>query len=354
MLSYFTMQKFIAVSCGSELTARIDGILSTVRERIDGALSIQTNANLVALSKAEAEGSAIGITADDVESFEQSFFALRDTVSIALSGAIGEMKKSLGDVSSSVGVVESDVSEGKHDFESGASELTVDTSDAATEENKFAAFDAELPVDALIDIIYQYALSIHNAYAIACEIASIEIHGSLGNGSNALAIENPDLEVAKRVADTVTNELLLNAQDAELSKRAFEEVLDVIGIQSSDADIFYQFLTGAESAISMTSSITDTLLTCALGDLPDEIAIGTYEDGNSVVVFVGLSDAVSLFCDMASSLIVSSGAAGEVSMTTEASSDLKRYRRWEEVDNLTLADIDGMTLNELYYVELTS
>lgn len=100
MLSYFSLQKKIAVANQSALLSEIDEMLATVSEKIDDQVCLEANAALTTKYRNELEQAAMELDIPAFTLFAQSFFALESQIGIQVSQPIAYAKSSLGDAQS--------------------------------------------------------------------------------------------------------------------------------------------------------------------------------------------------------------------------------------------------------------
>lgn len=189
MLAYYTLQKFVAVSTKSVFVTEIDDLLATVYEIIGNSVEININADFFATVKSELEAHCIGIETSEAIAFERSFFDMQNTMQFQLSDAVSGVKVSLGAGENKLGVEISYGDDLKTNFEKVNEKACITVSEADSSKHDFETVYNTIVLDArALDLFYRYTTAVTAAFAIAIDLADIEIHWSLGKGSNEIEI----------------------------------------------------------------------------------------------------------------------------------------------------------------------
>lgn len=117
MLSYFSLQKKIAVANQSALLSEIDEMLATVSEKIGDQVCLEASAALTIKYRNELEQAAMRLDIPAFTLFAQSFFALESQIGIKVSQPIAYAKSSLGDAQSAMAIVAKSLAEQKQVFD---------------------------------------------------------------------------------------------------------------------------------------------------------------------------------------------------------------------------------------------
>lgn len=185
-------------------------------------------------------------------------------------------------------------------------------------------------------------------------VSDVEAHVSsmLGRIENQIALVSNEPTSILHTFANMNSGLVLQAEVEETFKQGFDEVSNDIEILASDLNLLYCFLIGGESMIEIMAKITDTLITSYLNGVENNIVISAAERASAAKKSIDISTSVSLFCEMAATVIYYFQSNSSFTLSVNASAGLKRFRRLEEIDELTLGELDNKTLNELDFVEI--
>ena len=188
MLSYFALQKKIAVSNQSSLLAELDEMLTTVSERIGDQVCLDAHAKLALKYQNELEQAAMELDIPTFVLFAQSFFgytksSIGNTLSkmSLLVASLGEQKQVFGAIQNRTVFQADSLAFVKHDFEQGESAMEIGLANP--------------------ELYYRYTMGMEAAFAIAASISETEFHYSLGDGSSAMNIttSKPKTAAEKRL-----------------------------------------------------------------------------------------------------------------------------------------------------------
>lgn len=97
LVSYFTMQKKIAIANQSVLVSEIDDMLATVYEKIENQVCLDASAVLTTRYQNELKQAAMELDIPNLPLLALSFFALEDQVGIQVNQPFAYAKSSLGE-----------------------------------------------------------------------------------------------------------------------------------------------------------------------------------------------------------------------------------------------------------------
>ena len=220
MLSYFSLQKKIAVANQSALLSEIDEMLATVSEKIGDQVCLEASAALTIKYRNELEQAAMRLDIPAFTLFAQSFFALESQIGIKVSQPIAcamaivakslaEQKQVFDTIQNQTVFGANDLAFRKHDFESGSSAIGIDQTSP--------------------ELLYRYTTGMEAAFAIAASIGETEFHYSLGDGSNAIGIETSEPE-------TIAEKKLQIGNAIEMFYELVVETISLFAV-SNDAEI---------------------------------------------------------------------------------------------------------------------
>ena len=137
MLSYFSLQKKIAVANQSALLSEIDEMLATVSEKIGDQVCLEASAALTIKYRNELEQAAMRLDIPAFTLFAQSFFALESQIGIKVSQPIAYAKSSLGDAQSAMAIVAKSLAEQKQVFDTIQNQTVFGANDLAFRKHDF-------------------------------------------------------------------------------------------------------------------------------------------------------------------------------------------------------------------------
>lgn len=148
-------------------------------------------------------------------------------------------------------------------------------------------------------------------------------------------------------------ELLSEIDFASLKKTDFAECLMYLDVPSTN--IFYLLTTGGKSATYLNANPISKYV---LKKVLHNVFCNTYLSATSekifeLMKFFDIGNSLELIADMADVLVQFIESQTDMVLDCEANAGLKRYRLLYEMDELSLDDIDDMTLQELDYVIIT-
>lgn len=193
MLSYFSLQKKIAVANQSALLSEIDEMLATVSEKIGDQVCLEASAALTIKYRNELEQAAMKLDIPAFTLFAQSFFALESQIGIKVSQPIAYAKSSLGDAQSAMAIVAKSLAEQKQVFDTIQNQTVFSANDLAFRKHDFESGSSAIGIDQTSpELLYRYTTGMEAAFAIAASIGETEFHYSLGDGSNAIVLRLPN------------------------------------------------------------------------------------------------------------------------------------------------------------------
>lgn len=208
MLSYFSMQKKIAVANKSTLLAEIDEMLATVSEKIGDQVCLEASAALAIKYQNELEQAAMELDIPNFTLFAQSFFAFENQIGIQISRPVAYAKSSLGDAEGAIAVAAKSLAEGKQVFDTVQSQITFAAKALAFQKHDFESGSDAIGIDQTTpELLYRYTTGMEAAFTIVAGIGETEFHYSLGEGSHAIGIEVSDpqtlVEKKLQIQDTI-------------------------------------------------------------------------------------------------------------------------------------------------------
>lgn len=217
-----------------------------------------------------------------------------------------------------------------------------------------AEMEAEMELFASkADSLVQSFAEGNSALEISVDRLDYYIAHSFGNVEFDMNLMTGQVETLKKSLERFQTDLTLNADVVFASQKKVE--LDDISmyLDIAPTDIFYLLTVGGNAITNLyATSIDDYALKKVLHDVECEMSLGSETtDLLNLKKYIDVEDSLFSLVDITGVLIsLIHSAQSEMVMSCEASIGLKRYRKLSEMDDLTLADFDNMTLREIDYV----
>lgn len=176
---------------------------------------------------------------------------------------------------------------------------------------------------------------------------------SFGNVEFDMNLMTGQIETLKKSLERFQTDLELDADAAFASHKKIE--LDDVSmyLDTVPTDIFYLLTIGGNAITNLyASSLGDYALKKVLHDVESEMSLNSETtDLFDLKKYIDIDNSLFSLVDITGVLIsLIHSAQSEMVLSCEASIGLKRYRKLSEMDDLTLADFDNMTLREIDYV----
>lgn len=210
MLSYFALQKKIAVSNQSSLLAELDEMLATVSERIGDQVCLDAHAKLALKYQNELEQAAMELDVPAFVLFAQSFFAFESQIGIQVSQPEGYTKSSIGSALNKIALLAASFGEQKQVFETIQNRTAFHADPLAFVKHDFEQGESAMGIEQTSpELYYRYAMGMEAAFAIAASIGETEFHYSLGEGSSEIGITTSKPETAAEKKLQINNAIEL-------------------------------------------------------------------------------------------------------------------------------------------------
>lgn len=210
MLSYFALQKKIAVSNQSSLLAELDEMLATVSERIGDQVCLDAHAKLALKYQNELEQAAMELDVPAFVLFAQSFFAFESQIGIQVSQPEGYTKSSIGSALNKIALLAASFGEQKQVFETIQNRTAFQADPLAFVKHDFEQGESAMGIEQTSpELYYRYTMGMEAAFAIAASIGETEFHYSLGEGSSEIGITTSKPETAAEKKLQINNAIEL-------------------------------------------------------------------------------------------------------------------------------------------------
>lgn len=194
--------------------------------------------------------------------------------------------------------------------------------------------------------------ALHNLNNLTTQALRYDLAKSIGEGSSRLLLRTRAASTLKTALERLslpTEFMAEGSADAEVFAQAQTEA----ALTAENADLFYLLTVSGETAMNLLFS-ADFEMWYTLGDAENLFYLTATNNGVQSVKYLSCEDLMRLVFAAAESLEVFIRAdAAEWELTPVVAAGLKRYRLLSDCDPLTLSKMDGLTLDELDYVELT-
>ncbi|MCM1221475.1 MAG: hypothetical protein NC548_44050 [Lachnospiraceae bacterium] len=178
-----------------------------------------------------------------------------------------------------------------------------------------------------------------------------ELSKSLGTGRSGMILNTHTVDTLKEAFERFINKVELSTSATPSSEKFAESTTDMV-LQTKPFDIFYLLTIQCEAVMNLLCS-ADLELWYTLGEAKGQLVLITHNSSVQSEKFCDMSILQQLLSEVNATLIYFLNSEGiKICLSASASAGLMRYRRLEEIDPLTLGDIDEMTLEELDYVVL--
>ncbi len=231
-------------------------------------------------------------------------------------------------------------------------ELRIDAEFAARYKNELERNGIELSLDDVAGYLHGF-LAVSDAMALTLSDIETGTKVSLGEGENRIGLESLCRGDVKRAMERASSALSILSSEPDTAKKTAETVYSGLLLDSGEFPLFYRLSCGVEAAFSIAVDIAEIELHYSLGSGEDAIVLAASTADTAAVKSIEVADAIVLFASASAALRYFFALDDSIAITTSASAAIRRLRALSEVDGDTLADIDGMTLDELYYVELS-
>lgn len=201
-------------------------------------------------------------------------------------------------------------------------------------------------------LVYSFAEG-DSALEISADRLDYYIAHSFGNVEFDMDLITGQVETLKKSLEKFQTDLTLDADADFASQKKIE--LDEISmyLNAAPTDIFYLLTIGGNAITNLYASpLGDYTLKKVLHDVECEMSLGAETtDLFNLEKYIDVENSLFSLVDITGVLIsLIHSAQSEMVLSCEASIGLKRYRKLSEMDDLTLADFDNMTLREIDYV----
>lgn len=258
---------------------------------------------------------------------------------------------------------------------SASSKISVESDITATRETKFTEADSKIGIDAEagtptlkyglhtagshigvdsgeVDTLASVMASVANKIGISISDIDSVIRALLKSGPLYLGISSSCAEDQKRAMETIHSAVCVGADAEKILKKGLEQFENRLALSVFVSDIFYTFYTAAHDDLAISASIDDVLVRGSLGSAFAELGVESAVADTEATKYISASIEAGILCAAEIYGEIAISGESKIGLSAYAAEVLRRYRRLYEFDGDTLADMDGMTLDELSYIEV--
>lgn len=197
-LESYTLQKFIAIESGSELTAHIDEMIKICYEKLNNPIVIDTSADFEVHYALNPVPSSIVIQADISHTLCNTFAAAQNILELYASPILAQTKKSFGRGYSNIELSSELKNSLKNAIEKAYSQVETGTRLDGIKKLGVLQVPGSIQTETVLtDLLYRVYTMASGAISLAAETLKTEIHFSLGSGSSQL--ETIDVLVGEQI-----------------------------------------------------------------------------------------------------------------------------------------------------------
>lgn len=212
-----------------------------------------------------------------------------------------------------------------------------------------AAMELDIPDFALLA---QSLFSFESQIGIQISRPFAYVKSSMGTGSSNMVIDVRSLAEQKKVFETAVSDAAFDVYELMPLKRDYEKVSDSIIFDQTSPDLLYRYTTGLEAAFSIAATVGETEFHYPLGNVESTMIFEALEPETFAEKKLRIDVAIESFYSLVVETISIFDVSNSTAILASLAAGLKRYRLLSELDDKTLAEVDGDTLNELDYVIL--
>ena len=213
LVSYFTMQKKIAIANQSVLVSEIDDMLATVYEKIENQVCLDASAVLTTRYQNELKQAAMELDIPNLPLLVLSFFALEDQVGVQVNQPFAYAKSSLGESKSAMVVLAKSLAEQKRIFDVMQTQTVLGADDLDFQKHGFESGDSSVCIDQTSpELLYRYTTGLEAMFEIIASIGETEFHYSLGDGDSSICIQSSEPETSAVKKFEIGNDIELFAE----------------------------------------------------------------------------------------------------------------------------------------------
>lgn len=217
-LESYTLQKFIAIESGSELTAHIDEMIKTCYEKLNHPIVIDTSADFEVHYALNPVPSNIVIQADTAQTLSNTFASAQNILELYSSPILAQTKKSFGYGHSEIEASSELKGLLKNALEQADSQVEISSQLNGVNKLGILRVPQSIHTDAILtDLLYRIYTTASGAISIAAEALETEIHFSLGSGSSQLEI-----------TDVILGEQIKKQESVRACLQIFSELSDLL------------------------------------------------------------------------------------------------------------------------------
>lgn len=178
------------------------------------------------------------------------------------------------------------------------------------------------------------------------------VKSSMGSGRSDIVVDAESLAEQKRVFENTNSDAAFDVYELMPLKRDYEKVENAAVFDQTSPDLLYRYTTGLDAAFSIAAAIGETEFHYSLGNGESTMIFEASEPETFAEKKLRIDVAIESFYSLVVETISIFDVSNSTAILASLAAGLKRYRLLSELDDKTLAEVDGDTLNELDYVIL--
>lgn len=189
MLSYYTLQKMIAIENKSELVSEIDKIILTISEKVKSGIEVKGELDLFKHTEAELEQTALELNIPELPAFMRSFFQMENLLAIRVSDAEADIISMLGDIENQIVVNANDLETFLASYGGAEHEIGLQTEMEGALKRSYAEIANDVGLSmADFNLIYSYLIGGEVTMLLVAEISDALISSYLNGVENSIGI----------------------------------------------------------------------------------------------------------------------------------------------------------------------
>lgn len=212
-----------------------------------------------------------------------------------------------------------------------------------------AAMELDIPALALLA---QSLFAFESQIGIQISQPFAYVKSSMGSGRSDIVVDAESLAEQKRVFENTNSDAAFDVYELMPLKRDYEKVENAAVFDQTSPDLLYRYTTGLDAAFSIAAAIGETEFHYSLGNGESTMIFEASEPETFAEKKLRIDVAIESFYSLVVETISIFDVSNSTAILASLAAGLKRYRLLSELDDKTLAEVDGDTLNELDYVIL--
>ena len=207
-------------------------------------------------------------------------------------------------------------------------------------------------LDSKISDVYEESFAIFQNFTnMVANVAQYDLSKSIGSGANTMYLSAESVKTLKEAFEKLHHTPLLNAEVTTSAVKQISGDWKSV-LKTSEFSIFYMLAIQAEAVMNLFCS-ADTELWYSLGAAENYMVLSVENSSIQSEKFMTYQNFLPLITEINGMLeCFITPLGGNLLLSSTLNASMRRPRVFSEVDDLTWADLDNLTLDELDYVIL--